>query len=237
VTNQRSTGASPVVASRLGAGKTGSHASNLVLCAAIAATVFLAAGAARADSLWAKAPHRTRSLIADDTARDVGDTLTIIINEQSSVENETERELERKSTRDASMSGNADLKDLVSAVRGATAFRFPSITYAQDASTKFGGTADFEADRKVTDQITVLVEDVLPNGNLVVLGTRHRDVAGEVQTVQVSGVVRPSDINYSNTVLSARVADFRLVVKVEGEDNRVTRPGWWDRLWNVISPF
>jgi len=202
-----------------------------------ALVVMAAPTAARADSLWAASPNRTRSLFADDTAHDVGDVLTIAIREESTVDNETNRELERKSTRTATMNGNADLKDLVSAVRGETAFRFPTISYNQDGSTKFKGDVSLEDDRKVTDQITVLVEDVLPNGNLVVLGTRHRDIAGEVQTVQVSGVVRPIDITYDNTVTSARVADFRLVMKVAGDDSRVARPGWWDWIWNVISPF
>ena len=191
----------------------------------------------QAGSLWASAPHRSRGLFADDTAHDVGDVLTIIINERSSVDNETSRALERKSARSAKMSGTADLKDLVSSVRGATAFRFPTVTYSQDGSTKFEGDASLEDDRKVTDQITVLVEDVLPNGNLVVLGTRHRNISGETQTVQVSGVVRPSDITYANSIASSRVADFRLVMKVEGADSRMTRPGWWDWIWNIISPF
>lgn len=210
-----------------------------ILSAVLAATCILmtAARFVRADSLWAKAPHRMRGLFADDTAKDVGDTLTITINEQSNVDNEVNRELERKSTRDADMSGNADLKDLVSTVRGETAFRFPTIGYEQDASTKFDGKASYDTKRSVTDQITVLVEDVLPNGNLVVLGTRHRQIAGETQTVQISGVVRPSDINYANTITSARVADFRLVLKVEGADSRMAAPGWWDMIWNVISPF
>jgi len=202
-----------------------------VVCVLTAVTL------ARAGSVAAKSPHGMRSLFADDTASNVGDVLTITIDEQTSVDNEVNRELERKSTRDAAMSGNADLQDLVSAVRGATAFRFPKITYEQDASTKFDGTAAYETERTVTDQITVLVEDVLPNGNLVVLGTRHREIAGETQTIQVSGVVRPSDINYANTVTSARVADFRLVLKVEGADSRMAAPGWWDVIWNVISPF
>jgi len=204
----------------------------LAVCCALAAVTL-----ARADSLWAKSPHGTRSLFADDTASNVGDTLTITINEQSNVDNEVNRELDRKSTRDVAMTGDADLKDLVSQVRGATAFRFPTISYAQDASTQFDGKASYDTKRSVTDQITVLVEDVLPNGNLVVLGTRHREIAGETQTIQVSGVVRPVDINYANTVTSARVADFRLVLKVEGADSRMAAPGWWDAIWNIISPF
>ena len=208
-----------------------------VILALAGISVMVASAPTRAGSLWSASAHRTRNLFADDTARDVGDVLTIMIDEQSNVDNETTRDLERKSTRTAAMSGTADLKDLVSAVRGATAFRFPTVNYSQDGSTKFKGDVSLEDKRKATDQITVLVEDVLPNGNLVVLGTRHREIAGEMQTVQVSGVVRPSDISYSNTITSNRVADFRLVMKVDGEDTRLARPGWWDRIWNIISPF
>jgi len=187
-------------------------------------------------SIWAKAGG-IRPLHADDTAREVGDVLTIVINERSVVENETNRNLSKKSSRKIEMAGNADLKDLVSLVRGEKAFRFPTISMDSGAETKFDGKTAFDTDRSVVDQITVAVEDVLPNGNLVVLGTRHREVGQDKQTIQVSGIVRPSDITFSNTVSSSRLADFRLVLKIEGQERQFTMPGWFNRLLNWLNPF
>jgi flagellar L-ring protein FlgH len=200
-------------------------------------TLALGAGVGSAGSIWDKTGRQARSMYADDTARQVGDTLTMQINEQSIVDNTTSRSLSKNSSREISTTGEADLRDMVSLVRGDDAFRFPEISYDSSSDSAFDGQAEFDTNRSVVDQVTVAVEDVLPNGNLVVLGTRHREVDGEEQIVQVSGIVRPSDIDFENQVPSQRVADFRLVVTLNGSDNTATRVGWYDRIFNWINPF
>ncbi len=97
--------------------------------------------------------------------------------------------------------------------------------------------ADFKDERSFTDQVTVVVVDILPNGNLVVTGTRDRDIAGDIQTIEVSGIVRPSDIAYDNTVKSQQVANFRIVTKNSGISSPYTKPGWLGRIINIIWPW
>jgi len=207
------------------------------LIASVLALVLLAQSAA-AGSLWAKATRRSRNLYADDTARDVGDMLTIVIKERSSFENEMNREGGKKSSRTASTTGTVDLMDLaLGKVRGTEAFRLPKIDVSSSYDNQFAGESKTDGERTVDDHITVAVEDVLPNGNLVVLGTRYREVMGDRQIVQVSGIVRTSDISFANRIDSTRVADFRLVLKIEGQDNHYTRPGWFNWMVNVVNPF
>jgi len=50
-------------------------------------------------------------------------------------------------------------------------------------------------------------------------------------------VVRPSDIAFDNTVKSTKVANFRVVHKTVGRENRFTKPGWLGRFLNMINPF
>ena len=97
--------------------------------------------------------------------------------------------------------------------------------------------ADFKDERSFTDQVTVVVVDILPNGNLVVTGTRDRDIAGDIQTIEVSGIVRPSDIAFDNTVKSEQVANFRIVTKNSGISAPYSQPGWLGRIFNVIWPW
>lgn len=200
--------------------------------------IAMVAGSAAAGSIYSKASHRTRSIYADDTARDVGDLLTIQISERTVVSSDTNRSLSKKTSRKMDMAGDADLKDLAfGQVVGAKAFRFPKIGYDSSSENKFDGSGTFDTSRSITDQITVTVEDVLPNGNLVILGTRDRQIAGEKQTIQISGIVRPSDIAFTNTIGSQKVADFRLVVTLDGSEKRATSPGWFTWIMNVINPF
>ena len=196
----------------------------------------LLAGSAKAGSIWARGSRRTQSIFTDDTARDVGDILTITIDEQTKIENETSRELDKSETRDAEMGGTLDPANLLAQV-GKYIFDFPNLDFGSSAESTFAGGADYGSDRSLTDKISVVVEDVLPNGNLVVLGTRTRTVGGDTQIIQASGLVRPSDINIDNEVDSTRVADFHIVFKARGQEEDFVNPGWLSRLANTVSPY
>jgi len=211
-------------------------------CLLTALAVMVPAAGARADSIWVKAQGKEGArrvrVYEDDTARDVGDTLTIVINEHSVIENETEREAEKASNRSATAAGNVNVRDVGQwyGNRDGT-FVTPDVNFQSQAASDFTGESEYETDRLITDRVTVVVRDVLPNGNLVVLGTRRRHTDGDEQIIEVGGVVRPSDITFANTVASDQVADFRMRVKVEGLEPKWTRPGWLGRILNWLSPW
>jgi flagellar L-ring protein precursor FlgH len=189
----------------------------------------------KAGSIYEKAKHRAKALHTDDTARAVGDTITIAILEKSAITNETKRDTDKKADRTGSMSGSATLynRDKNKSVL----YALPDATVTTSGETKFTGDAKFDSNRSVTDQITVVVQDVLANGNLVVMGTRERNMHGDLEIIEVSGIVRPSDISYTNVVLSEKIADFHVVFKHKGQENQVTNPGWLSRMLNFVSPY
>jgi flagellar L-ring protein precursor FlgH len=167
-----------------------------------------------------------KDLYADDVAREIGDVLTVNISENSTVDNKAKRDLSKESDRSTTFNGElgnfADIGE-----------------YGMSASSGNGlsSKADYKDERKFVDKVTVVVVDILPNGNLVVMGNRKRDIAGDTQTIEVSGIVRPSDIAFDNTVQSEQVADFRLVTKNGGISDPYTKPGWLCRIFDVIWPF
>jgi flagellar L-ring protein precursor FlgH len=208
----------------------------------IAGLIGLAAAPAKAGSIWAKANAAgvMPRLYEDDTARRTGDVVTIIINERSNIDNTTKRKNEKKADRSVTASGTVDLKSLPKLWGGSDKpdpFTLPSISATSNASTGFEGNADLKAQRNLTDRITVTVHDVLPNGNLVVVGSRQRNVYGDIQMVCVSGIVRPSDITFANTVNSEQVADFQMISMIKGPENLTTKPGWLGRILNFVSPW
>ena len=200
------------------------------------ATALLTGSLAQAGSIWARASRRTRQLFSDDTAREIGDVLTIVIDEKSTIENETNRKMDKNTSRAASMDGTLDLANILWPV-GKHIFDFPKLDFSSSSATSFDGGADYDTDRTWTDEITVVVEDVQPNGNMVVLGRRMRTVAGDSQVIEISGIVRPSDIDFDNTVASSKVANFHIVHRTVGRENRFTKPGWLGRIFNILNPF
>ncbi len=209
---------------------------SLIACVMMVATA--TAVPAHAGSIWAKSTLRTRTFYTDDTARNIGDPLTIIIAEKSKIENETIREMDKTTSQKASLSGDFDIIDAINNITGKLfSLRSPNLDFKADAANTFAGEVIYESDRSVEDEITVVVEDVLPNGNLVVLGRRQRMVDGDLQIVEISGIVRPSDISFDNKVNSQKIADFHFVYTNKGRENRFTKPGWLNRILNLLNPF
>jgi flagellar L-ring protein precursor FlgH len=207
---------------------------------AIAAVTFLlisAGGDALAGSIWSKGNSPKAAIATDDTARVKGDNLTIVINEQTKINNNTNRDTEKKTSRSLSANGQVSAGNLFKpGTSPNNAHDLPSVNANSASDDKFDGTAQYGSNRSMTDNVTVTVEDVLPNGNLVLLGTRERTVDGDQQVIQISGIVRPSDVNFDNTVSSDKVADFRIVFKAKGEEHNQTNPGWMTRLLNCLNP-
>lgn len=203
----------------------------------ILAAAAMAAPMAQGGSIWAKASGKNPQLYTDDTARKIGDSITIVIQERGVIKNETKRNLDKSSERSATITGKQDILRTADQATGKLFSFTDPLNVKVEADSKFEGDAKFNSDRSVTDQITVTVSDVLPNGNLVVVGTRERATEGDRQIVQVSGIVRPSDITFANTVASEKIADFKIVYKAKGQEKNTTNPGWLDRILNLINPF
>ncbi len=180
----------------------------------------------QAGSIWARRDKNVKALYADDTARRIGDVLTIKITEDSKVDNKAKRDLQKNvnksNTFNGDVGGFADLGEF-----GLSA----------ESNNQLKSKADFKDERSFEDQITVTVVDIQPNGNLVVLGTRNRNIGGDIQVIDVSGIVRPSDIAFDNTVKSGQVADFRIISRNSGVSEPYTRPGWLGRIFDIIWPF
>lgn len=188
--------------------------------------IIVMANSSQASSIWAKRSNNSKSLYADDVARQIGDVLTIKVAENSTVDNKAKRDLKKGTDRSTSFNGEigniADIGDL-----GMTA----------SSDNELTSKADYKDERKYVDSVTVVVVDILPNGNLVVMGNRERDIAGDIQTIEISGIIRPSDIEYDNTVKSEQVADFHLLTKNKGISAPFTKPGWLGAILDLIWPF
>lgn len=187
----------------------------------------------QADSIWAKRNKNMRELYADDVARQIGDILTIKITEDSKVDNKAIRDLKKETDRSTTFNGELGITTKNSNILP----RMPGFTIAAKSSNLLKGKADYKDERSFVDNITVVVVDILPNHNLVVMGTRNRDIAGDKQVIEVSGIVRTSDIAFDNTVKSEQVADFRIVTRNSGVAEPYNRQGWLGRVFDILWLF
>ena len=189
----------------------------------------VSAGCLDAGSIWAKRDRNMKGLYADDVARNIGDVLTIQIAEDSKVDNKAKRDLKKDTNRSSSFNGELNIDHLLPSM--------PGFTMDAESNNELKSKADFKDERRFSDRVSVVVVDILPNGNLVVMGIRDRDIAGDVQTIEVSGIVRPSDISFNNTVKSEQVANFRVKTKNSGVAAPYTTTGWLGKVFDALWPW
>ncbi len=200
-----------------------------MLIALAAISLLLPSHALQAGSIWAKRGATVPTPYTDDVARRIGDVLTIKITEGSKVDNKAKRDLQKETSRSGEFEGTTSHNGIVE--------NLPGFTIGTESSNDLKSKADYKDERSFEDRVSVVVIDILPNGSLVVNGTRDRSIAGDIQTIEVSGLVRPSDIAYDNTVRSQRIANFRIVTKNAGISAPYTRPGWLGQILDVLWPW
>jgi flagellar L-ring protein precursor FlgH len=184
-----------------------------------------------AGSIWAKRDQTKKNPYAEDKARYIGDVLTITVSEVSKLNNKGKRSLSKATTRSDNFDGEVGIEHIIPKIPAL------SVGAGTSHSSTLEGKADNKDDRSFSDSISVIVIDVMPNGNLVVSGTRDRNFAGDLQAIEVTGIVRPNDIAVDNTIRSEQVANFSIVSKNKGVSASYTRVNWLGRILDAIWPF
>jgi flagellar L-ring protein precursor FlgH len=101
-----------------------------------------------------------------------------------------------------------------------------------DNKNSFTGKGDSSQSNKLEGQITVTVAKRLPNGNLVVRGQKWLTLNQGSEFVRVQGVIRPIDIDATNTVPSYKVADATISYGGQGSLADANAPGLLARFFN-----
>lgn len=171
----------------------------------------------------------SKTWFEDITARQVGDLLTVILDEQTDA------------TKQASTGITKDNSTSISAPtilgQGVTLNGDPLSTSLESAND-FSGQADSSQSNKLKGSITVTVSQVLPNGNLVIQGEKWIAINQGDEYVRLRGIVRTIDITPRNTVLSTQVGNAQITYRGKGAPAEANAMGWLARFFNTpIWPF
>jgi flagellar L-ring protein FlgH len=184
------------------------------------------------------------TLFQDTKARRNGDIVTVKIEESSKASNKANT----KTARDSSTTAGIDAmlgvetwwQDKVLRWLGSD---MPKVNPFGSASVKGGMKSDFEGDGSTTRSgdltayITCRVTEVMPNGNLRIVGTREVMVNHETQVIILSGTIRPRDISSANVIRSIFVSDAKIAYSGSGVIDDRQRPGWLANFFEAVWPF
>ena len=168
-------------------------------------------------------------LFEDRRPRNVGDTLTIVLQENVSAS--------KSSSANASRDGktNFGFDTVPRYLQGL----FGNARADVDASggNTFNGKGGANASNTFSGTLTVTVDQVLVNGNLHVVGEKQIAINQGTEFIRFSGVVNPRTISGTNTVPSTQVADARIEYVGNGYINEAQNMGWLQRFFLNLSPM
>ena len=180
-------------------------------------------------------PGRPTHLVADLRARDVGDIITVKIAETAKASRRASTKTQRSSSVEAGVENALGIAESFLANNSGTLDGQNLVK--GEMTGKFKGDGETTGESSMMASISMRVAEVLPNGNLLITGSRRVKVNNEDQIIVLSGVVRPADISPDNVVLSSCVADARIEYYGRGVVADKQSPGWLARLVDWVWPF
>jgi flagellar L-ring protein precursor FlgH len=194
-------------------------------------------------SLW-QTGSSMNGMFIDTKARNIGDIVTVRIDESAKASNKAKTETDRSSSLEAGIQKlfgledwwqNEVLPDVPGDLPEINPFGDPSVQGSMKSS--FAGDGETTRSGSLDAYITCRVVAVMANGNLKIVGTREVMVNYENQMIILSGVIRPRDISDNNVILSTFISDAKIAYSGSGVVNDRQRPGWLANLLNSAWPF
>ena len=163
-------------------------------------------------------PGNWPALASDRAPQAVGDSLTVVIYENSTATNSSQNASRRSNRLTAQARTGASDEGLVANLGGT-----------------FDAAAETARTGKLIAQISVTVQEVLANGDLRVAGEQLLNINGEHTRIKLHGRVRRADITGENTVLSTRLADAAIDYDGSGFISRSSGPGLVKTIFNWLG--
>jgi flagellar L-ring protein precursor FlgH len=184
------------------------------------------------NSLWRQG---SRTFLRDQRAASVGDLVTVLVSiqDEADMANSTNRNRENKESM-----GIPNLLGLESSFGRLFPAGFdPSKAVSASSSSDVNGEGTLKRSEQINLRVAATVSQVLPNGNLVVVGRQQVRVNQELRDLQVGGIIRPQDIGSDNTVKHDRLAEARIAYGGRGTISDVQRPRYGQEVLDTILPF
>jgi len=191
-----------------------------------------------ANSLWSDSVN----IFEDRKARGLNDLVTIDISESLSGSGTADTETKRDSSLSYELTKllgmdldfNLQNKSLLKNLFKSGKFT-PSV--GGTGSSAFKGEGDTNRAGDLVATITARVVEVLPNRNLILEARKEMTINNETQILVLAGMVRPDDIDSTNTVVSSKIADARIYYVGNGVIQDKQKPGWLIQVVDNVWPF
>ena len=177
-------------------------------------------------------------LFSDHKAMHVNDIVTVVISEKATSSNKADKALTESDTIGlnggafTSAGANSQVTSVTNKLNGVA-----SIGFNAGSSSDYAGSGSTSKNASFTTTVSARVVKVIANGNYFIVGRREIMVDDQKQIIQVSGVIRPYDINQNNEINSAKMSDAKISYVNEGDIDRAINQGWGSKMVQAVWPF
>jgi len=183
-------------------------------------------------------------LFSDHKAMNLNDIVTVVISETARSSNVGAKKLTETDvttlgggvfTTGGASTGtgaNGTLNNALGSVNGYTNAGFNA-----NSASNYVGQGSATKDASFTTTVSARVVKILQNGNYFISGKREILIDHQKQIIQISGVIRPYDIDQNNNISSSQMSEAKIFYKTEGDVERATKQGWGTKAVQAIWPF
>ena len=166
---------------------------------------------------------RSGSLFTDIKAHSVGDILTVKIYEDAQASNVSQTDITKEGKFETGGGPGYGTLDFI-----------PVFKAEGQNKNEYKGSGNNTRRGNLKARMTVRVIAIRQNGDLVVEGQRTITINNDAETLTLSGIVRPQDVNSDNTVDSYNIADAQISYRGKGPASTGSRPGIIIRFLNWL---
>ena len=179
-------------------------------------------------------------LFSDHKAMHMHDIVTVVISETAQSSNTAAKALSEDDTMNLGGGVFAATRPGVNGAVGAAVDKLNGlggIGFGTTSTSAFSGSGSATKDASFTTTVSARIVKVLSNGNYFIAGRREILIDDQKQIIQLSGVIRPYDIDQNNKIDSAQMSEAKIFYKTQGDLDRATQQGWGTKLIRAAWPF
>lgn len=184
------------------------------------------------NSLWRPG---SRAFFKDLRASRVGDLVTVVIDIDDKGELANTSERRRSALEGADAPALLGYEASLSRILPEAVNPDNLLELTSEATSR--GDASIDREEKIELKLAAVVTQILPNGNMVILGQQETRVNFEVRELQLMGVIRPEDIDNRNTIGYEKIAEARLSYGGRGHMSDVQQPRYGQQIIDILFPF
>jgi flagellar L-ring protein precursor FlgH len=193
------------------------------ICSCFLSTTILA------DSLWNKSSRSSFFGTAKKQIQ-IGDIITIEIEESSSAVHEATTRTSKQSSMGSEFTTNWD--QVANLLGNETIRKNHELGIGGD--DEYRGLGQTARKSKVTATISAIVTEILDSGKVYILGEHKIKVNNEVETIRISGIIDPAFIRPNNIVRSNQIAKAEISVIGAGVIGAKQSPGILTKMFNWL---